>query len=69
MLKWRRLSWKESVIKVKNVITSKYQKLTVWDKNILWNNVMFTDKSSFYLHYSGMSIWTPKWENCIVVKE
>ena len=46
-------------------------RLTVWkkNKNRDMSNVAFTDKSSFYIHNSEISIWIIKRENRIAVEE
>ena len=55
---------------MKNEVEQKAARLQFWkyNKNRNWNNVFFTDESSFYLRSSGINRWVPKKENNYVEK-
>ena len=63
--------WKEPIVRVKNELLQRNQRLAFCNKNIDrdWSSVVFTDESSFYLHSPGISRWVPKGESNIIVKE
>ena len=56
--------------RVKNEVEQKAARLQFWkyNKNRNWNNVFFTDESSFYLRSPGINRWVPKNENNYVEK-
>ena len=55
---------------MKNEVEQKAARLQFWkyNKNRNWNNVFFTDESSFYLRSPGINRWVPKNENNYVEK-
>ena len=56
--------------KSENEVEQKAARLQFWkyNKNMNWNNVFFTDESSFYLRSPGIKRWVPKNENNYVEK-
>ena len=60
--------WKEPIVRVKNELLQRNQRLAFCNKNIDrdWSSVVFTDESSFYLHSPGISRWVPKGESNII---
>ena len=57
--------------KSENEVEQKVARLQFWkyNKNRNWNNVFFTDESSFYLRSPGINRWVPKNENNYVEKK
>ena len=55
---------------MKNEVEQKAARLQFWKYNKYrnWNNVFFTDESSFYLRSPGINRWVPKNENNYVEK-
>ena len=62
--------WKGPLQRVKNEVEQKAARLQFWKYNKYrnWNNVFFTDESSFYLRSTGINRWVPKNENNYVEK-
>ena len=56
---------------MKNEVEQKAARLQFWKYNKYrnWNNVFFTDESSFYLRSPGINRWVPKNENNYVEKK
>ena len=55
---------------MKNEVEQKVARLQFWKYNKYrnWNNVFFTDESSFYLRSPGINRWVPKNKNKYVEK-
>ena len=53
-----------------NKVKQKYKDLNLkkYNKSWNWNNVFFTDESSFYLRSPGIIRWVPKNKNNYVEK-
>ena len=62
--------WKGPLLRVKNEVEQKAARLQFWKYNKYrnWNNVFFTDESSFYLRSPVINRWVPKNENNYVEK-
>ena len=62
--------WKDPLQRVKNEVEQKAARLQFWKYNKYrnWNNVFFTDESSFYLRSPSINRWVPKNENNYIEK-